>query len=75
MPVIFPPGRARLATSPSRTGSPIAVTTIGIVVVACCAARPAGVASATMRSTLRPTSSVARPGSRSIFPSAARYSM
>ena len=66
VPVIFPPGRARLATSPSRTGSPIAVTTIGIVVVACCAARCGR--SATMRST-RPTSSVARPGSRSIFPS------
>ena len=49
-PVIFPPGRARLATSPSATGSPIFRTTIGIVVVACCAARPASEFPATMTS-------------------------
>src|SRR5262249_20191955 len=36
VPVMFPPGRAMLATSPSCTGSPMAVTTIGIVVVARC---------------------------------------
>jgi hypothetical protein len=28
-PVVFPPGRARLATSPSPTGSPITGTTRG----------------------------------------------
>jgi hypothetical protein len=74
-PVIFPPGRARLATSPSPTGSPMTGVTMGTVVVACCAARAAGVFPATMRSTLRRTSSVARVGNRSSFPSAARYSM
>src|SRR5262245_41762288 len=44
LPVIFPPGRARLGTRPARTGSPIEIMTIGIVVVACLAAKLAGVA-------------------------------
>src|SRR5262249_53176831 len=44
LPVIFPPGRARLGTSPARTGSPIEIMTMGIVVVACLAAKLAGVA-------------------------------
>src|SRR4029434_2861399 len=35
LPVIFPPGRARLGTSPVRTGSPIEIMTMGIVVVDC----------------------------------------
>jgi len=35
--VIFPPGRAKLATSPDRTGSPTIIT-MGIVVVASLAA-------------------------------------
>src|SRR5262245_46385772 len=34
IPVILPPGRLRLATRPSLTGSPLAVNTIGIVWVA-----------------------------------------
>src|SRR5256885_2083821 len=34
LPVIFPPGRARLGTSPARTGSPIEIMTMGIVVEA-----------------------------------------
>jgi hypothetical protein len=34
-PVTFPPGRARLATSPSPTGSAKTVKRIGIVAVAC----------------------------------------
>src|SRR5262249_25409753 len=42
LPVIFPPGRARLGTSPARTGSPIEIMTIGIVIVACLAAKLAG---------------------------------
>src|SRR5262249_7324176 len=38
-PVTLPPGRARLATAPVTSGSPIAAITIGITVVACFAAR------------------------------------
>jgi hypothetical protein len=37
-PVIFPPGRARLATNPLLGGSAAAVMTIGIVLVAFLAA-------------------------------------
>jgi len=36
---MFPPGRARLATNPRPTGSPTVVVTIGIVPMACLAAR------------------------------------
>src|SRR5260370_7620968 len=43
LPVIFPPGRARLGTRPARTGSPIDIMTLGIVMVACLAAKLAGV--------------------------------
>jgi hypothetical protein len=42
-PVTFPPGRARFDTSPVPTGSPTAEKTIGMVVVAFCAAMAAGV--------------------------------
>src|SRR5262249_57846517 len=42
MPWIIPPGRLRLATSPSATGSPPIVKTIGSVVVARLAARAVG---------------------------------
>src|SRR5260221_543502 len=38
LPVIFPPGRARLATRPARTGSPTPIITMGTVAVACLAA-------------------------------------
>ena len=38
MPVALPPGRARLATRPSLTGSSPTMNTIGIVVVAALAA-------------------------------------
>ena len=74
-PVMLPPGRARLATSPSPTGSDITGTTIGIVRVACWAARACGVAKATMRSTFMRTRSFARLVKRSCLPSADRYSM
>ena len=37
-PVILPPGRARLATKPAPTGSPMAAMTMGIVAVAALAA-------------------------------------
>jgi hypothetical protein len=43
MPVMFPPGRARLATMPVLSGSLLAAQTIGRVVVACLAARQPGV--------------------------------
>ena len=49
--------------------------TMGIVLVASLAAKLAGVPDATMRSTLRATSSAASPGSRSSSPSVKRYSM
>ena len=42
-PVTLPPGRLRLATSPSATGSPPVKMTIGIVAEARCAASAAGV--------------------------------
>jgi hypothetical protein len=52
-PVMFPPGRARLATNPKATGSATSTITIGIVVVVSLAARVAAGADVTMRSTLR----------------------
>src|ERR1700730_18127914 len=48
-PVILPPGRARLDTSPAPTGSPIPIMMMGIVVVACLAARVGGVPNVAMR--------------------------
>ena len=42
-PVTLPPGRLRLATRPTSTGSPPIAKTIGIVVVAALAASAAGV--------------------------------
>ena len=36
---MFPPGRAMLATNPVATASPLIAITMGIVVVACLAAR------------------------------------
>src|SRR6478736_2620648 len=43
VPVTLPPGRLRLVTSPSVTGSAPTAKTIGIVVVAALAANAAGV--------------------------------
>jgi len=45
-PVTLPPGRAMLVTSPSAIGSPAAAKTMGIVLVACLAARAAGASGA-----------------------------
>src|SRR2546426_494570 len=73
-PVMCPPGRARLATRPSPTGSPLTAMTMGIVVVACWAARSATVPSTTRMSTGSRTSSTTSAGSRSACPSAKRYS-
>src|SRR5438445_683140 len=61
-PVTLPPGRARLVTSPLVTGSPTAMKTMGRVLVACLAARAAGVPGATRTSTLSATSSAATAG-------------
>ena len=64
-PVIFPPGRAKLSTVPFATGSSPVTMTIGIVLVACLAARTAAVMGATMTSTLSCTSSSMMLGTRS----------
>src|SRR5262245_63709485 len=48
-PVTLPPGRAKLATNPSPTGSPLTLT-MGIVVVACLAAWTDAVLSAKIAS-------------------------
>src|SRR5204863_3122292 len=64
-PVMLPPGRARLATSPVPTGSAAFPMTIGITLVALLAAWSAGAPTATKISTARRTSSVARLGNRS----------
>src|SRR5215470_4675380 len=69
---MFPPGRARLATSPLRTGS-AATMTMGIFVVAFWAARHAGVLLATITSTPERTNPSARAARRSYLPSAPRY--
>src|SRR5262249_18761660 len=74
VPVIFPPGRARLLTSPSSTGSPSAGTMMGIVFVASLAASIAP-GTAKMTSTFSLTTSAARPGKRRRFHAADRYSM
>jgi hypothetical protein len=74
-PVMFPPGRARLATKPLPTGSSSNVMTIGIVEVAPLAGWVAVGPLVTMTSTLSRTNSVASAGSRSSFPSACRRSM
>jgi len=61
--VMFPPGRARLATMPCATGSPAPVMMMmGIVFVAFLVARIACVPRVTIRSTLARTKSAASSG-------------
>ena len=74
-PVRLPPGRLRLATRPNLTGSPAVTKTIGIVAVAALAASAAGVVVAAITVTFRRTKSAANSGSRSLCPSAQRYSI
>ena len=62
-PVAFPPGRARLSTSPAATGSPTTAITIGIVRVVALRALAAGVPPVTMTSTPLRTRSAASPDS------------
>ena len=73
-PVMLAPGRDRLSTMPEAIGSALGAMMIGIVVVAFFAARIAGVARATMRSTLRCTRSAAIAAARARSPSAQWYS-
>ncbi len=61
-PVMFPPGRAMLETTPAAMGSPITAMTIGRVLVPSFAARAAGVPAVTMTSTLRLTASATNAG-------------
>ena len=66
------PGRLTLSAKPATTGSATLSKTIGIVLVAACAALTAFVVDATMRSTRSFTSSAASAGSRSLRVSAKR---
>ena len=74
-PVIFPPGRDRLATKPKATGSPLVTMTIGIVVVAFLASadprRPSGQDDVNVEA----NQFGCQLGRRSNFPSAQRDSM
>ncbi len=76
MPVMLPPGRLKLLTSPAFTGSAVAGTTIGIVAVAFLATRAVVLPPlAIMTATLSRTSSAAIAGNRSYWSSAQRNSI
>jgi hypothetical protein len=62
-PVTLPPGRFRLATRPSSTGSLLVVKTMGIVVIAAFATRFAGVLVAAITATRPRTRSAANADS------------
>jgi hypothetical protein len=70
IPVIFPPGWAKLLMKPERTGSVAGAITMGMVEVARWAAAIAEVATATITSGLRAISSLISEDKRSAFPSA-----
>src|SRR4029077_17914580 len=61
---MFPPGRARLATNSSSTGSAMPIATMGMMPVACLAGRVAVVLNVTIKSTLGLTSFAAASRSR-----------
>jgi hypothetical protein len=67
-PVMFPPGRARLATNRVLIGSLSAAITIGILAVPSLAARVSLGPAVTITSTSSPTSSAASARSRSVAP-------
>ena len=73
IPIVF--GGARLLMKPLPTGSLMPPKTIGIVVVAFCAAIIMGVPAGTITSTFIFTNSAARVGRRSYMPSAKRHSI
>jgi hypothetical protein len=65
-PVMFPPGRLKLATSPRSTGSAPMLKTMGMVDVAALAATVAGAPPiGTITATCRATRSAASAGKRS----------
>ena len=68
----FPPDWLSLATSPEPTGSPLTIITMGIVLVACFAARTAASPPAKMTSTWSCTSSAASFGRAASCPRASR---
>ena len=75
-PVMFPPGRARLATSPETNRIASLRHHDGNRRSGRSSPHGSGVGpDATIRSTFRRTNSAARSGTRSYFPSAKRYSM
>src|SRR6266436_484340 len=74
-PVMLPPGRERLATKPSPTGSDTIANTIGIVCVSRCNAAVTGVPNARITSGLRPTNSFANNRIRSTSSPAQRTSI
>ena len=74
-PVKFPPGRARLATSPITTGSLTVGKTTGSVVPVRFMARHEGVSVARMRSNGSRTSSAASPSSVAFPAPSHRYSI
>src|SRR5262249_3676247 len=64
-PVILPPGRLMLATSPTLTGSAPMTNTIGVVAVAALPACAAGTPALTITATCLPMRSATSPGSPS----------
>ena len=66
---MFPPGLAKLSTSPEQLGRPV-VTTIGNVFVACLNRLGANVGCNNYDVDLEVNQFIASPGSRSSFPSA-----
>jgi len=75
MPVMFPPGRAKLATRPSPRALALASITTGTVVVALLHARAVADDVATIRSTFSDSNSLMSFGSRSTSPSPNLVSM
>src|SRR5260370_540553 len=74
MPVALPPGRARLATRPSRTGSSPTPKAIGIVAVAALAAIVGAFPGGAITATCRRTRSASSAGRRSRWPPSQWYS-
>jgi hypothetical protein len=74
-PVIFPPGRAKLATNPAPTGSATCANTMGTLRVSRCNTATEGVAPAKITSGFSFTSSAAYARARSGSPANQRYSI
>src|SRR5262249_31803230 len=74
MPVALPPGRARLATKPCATGSPLTPKAIGILAVAALAASVEGSPIVAITATRRRTRSATSDDRRSYWPVSQWYS-